>query len=203
MKMSISIDTLNFTHQSEAVGVLVRGMSDNPIHRRVFGADAGHRERALRAMFNAIMTRQLSRGIVMGARRDGILVGVSGMMPPGLCPSAAAGKISALSALVFGGVLADSSPLLAWLDDWLETDAEVEHWHLGPIAVEPKSRGCGIGSRLMEACCDMIDRDGRAAYVENDRAENLPLLERFGFAANEAHKVLGVRNWFMLRPARQ
>lgn len=203
MSLSITIRGLNFADQAEAVAVLLRGMSDNPIHLQAFGADAGHRERALRAMFNAIMTRQLSRGIVLGAFYDGRLAGVSGMMPPGHCPSAMMGKISALSALVLGGGLRDSRQLLEWLDDWLETDAAVEHWHLGPIAVAPRLRGRGIGSRLIEECCAIIDSDGCAAYLENDRAENLRLLERFGFAATEAHAVLGVRNWFMLRPAQQ
>jgi len=203
MSLSISIRELNFTQQAEAVDVLVHGMSDNPVHRRVFGADAGHRERGLRAMFHAIMTRQLSRGVVLGAFHDDGLVGVGGMMPPGQCPSAIAGKISALSALILAGGLKDSRRLLQWLDDWLDTDVEMEHWHLGPIAVEPRWRRCGIGSRLVEACCERIDQDGRAAYLENDKAENLALLERFGFAPNEVHTVLGVRNWFMLRPAQQ
>ena len=35
------------------------------------------------------------------------------------------------------------------------------------------------------------------------QAENLALLQRFGFAPSEVHTVLGIRNWFMLRPARQ
>ena len=203
MSVSITIRELNFADQPEAVALLVRGMSDNPIHLRAFGANTGHRERALRAMFNAIVTRQLSRGIVLGAFHDGALMGVSGMMPPGHCPSAIMGKISALSALVLGGGLRDSRQLLEWLDDWMQTDVAVEHWHLGPIAVEPRWRGRGIGSRLIEECCEIIDRDGCAAYLENDKAENLRLLERCGFVATEVHAVLGIRNWFMLRPGQR
>jgi predicted N-acetyltransferase YhbS len=70
------------------------------------------------------------------------------------------------------------------------------------MAVEPRLQGQGIGSALLRESCRRIDADGRAAYLENDTAGNLPLLERFGFEVREEHDVLGTPHWFMLRAPR-
>jgi GNAT superfamily N-acetyltransferase len=178
-------------------------MRDNPLHLRAFDADADHRERFLASMFGAVVRQQLSRGSVLGAFHDGELVGVGGMMPPGQCPATLSGKVAALSALVLGSGLGNSRRVLQWLSDWAATDAVIEHWHLGPMAVEPRLQGQGIGSALLREFCRRVDTGGSAAYLENDRAENLPLLERFGFRVEDEHEVLGVPNWFMLRAAKE
>ena len=203
MELSIEIRTLTSEQEPGAVHVLARGMRDNPLHLRAFDADAEHRERFLKSMFGALVRQQLSRGSVLGAFHEGELVGVGGMMPPGQCPATLSGKVAALSALVLGSGLGNSGRVLQWLSDWAATDAAVEHWHLGPMVVEPRLRGQGIGSALLRECCRRIDADGSAAYLENDRAENLPLLERFGFQVEDEHEVLGVPTWFMLRAAKE
>jgi GNAT superfamily N-acetyltransferase len=202
MDLSIEIRGLTSKEEPGAVRILARGMRDNPLHVRAFDADAEHRARFLESMFGAVVRQQLGRGSVLGAFHDDELVGVGGMMPPGRCPATLSGKVAALSALLLGSGLGNSQRVLQWLSDWADTDASVEHWHLGPMAVEPRLQGHGIGSALLRECCRRIDADGSAAYLENDKAENLPLFERFGFQVEEEHEVLGVRNWFMLRPAK-
>lgn len=199
MDLSIEIRALTSREEPDAVRILARGMRDNPLHVRAFDADAEHRERFLASLFGAIVRQQLSRGSVLGAFRDGELVGVGGMLPPGQCPAGLSGKVAALSALVLGSGLGNSHRVLQWLSDWAATDASVEHWHLGPMVVEPRLQGRGIGSALLHECCRRIDADGSAAYLENDKAENLPLFARFGFRVAEEHEVLGVQNWFLLR----
>ena len=203
MELSIEIRTLTSGEQPGAVRILARGMRDNPLHVRAFDADTEHRVRFLQSMFGAVVRQQLSRGSVLGAFHDGELVGVGGMLPPGQCPGTLSGKVAALSALVLGSGLGNSGRVLQWLSDWAAADAAVEHWHLGPMAVEPRLQGQGIGSALLLECCLRIDAGGSAAYLENDRAENLPLLERFGFRVEDEHEVLGVPNWFMLRAAKE
>jgi GNAT superfamily N-acetyltransferase len=199
MDLSIEIRALTSKEKPDAVRILARGMRDNPLHVRAFDAAAEHRVHLLESMFGAVVGQQLSRGSLLGAFRDGELVGVGGMMPPGQCPAGLSGKFATLSALVLGSGLGNSHRVLQWLSDWAATDASVEHWHLGPMVVEPRLRGQGIGTALLRECCRRIDADGSAAYLENDKAENLPLFERFGFQVAEEHEVLGVRNWFMLR----
>ena len=60
-------------------------------------------------------------------------------------------------------------------------------------------RGLGIGSRLMEAFAERMDRAGDLAYLETDKPENVTFYQRFGFEVIDEALVLGTPNWFMLR----
>ena len=201
MAAAIRITQLGRDHRDAAAELLARGMLDNPNHVGAFGADPGQRRSALDGMFRLVLGHQLEEGRVLGAFRGARLAGVCGMMPPGRCPSALGTRFAALSTLVLGGGLRHSRSVLEWLEDWAATDPEVEHWHLGPATVDPELRGKGIGTAMLRACCEMLDAEGAAGYLENDRQENLPLLERFGFEVIAEHPVLGRPNWFMLRAA--
>jgi ribosomal protein S18 acetylase RimI-like enzyme len=184
-----------------AARLLARGMADNPNHVRVFEMSPAERAQVLERMFSAVIRQQLDHGVVLGAFHAHELVGVLGMLPPGRCPSASTGTLAAFSALVLGSGLKSARRVLAWLDDWTRSDPQLSHWHLGPLAVEPRLQGQGIGKALLGECCRRMDERQCAAYLENDRPENVALFESFGFHVREAHDVLGTRNWFMLRPA--
>lgn len=45
-----------------------------------------------------------------------------------------------------------------------------------------------------------MDGKGTAAYLETDRLANVRLYRRHGFAVVHEATVLGVPNWFMVRP---
>jgi GNAT superfamily N-acetyltransferase len=61
-------------------------------------------------------------------------------------------------------------------------------------------RGLGIGSRLMEAFAERMDKVGEPAYLETDKPENVVFYERFGFEVVDEAVVLDTPNWFMRRP---
>ena len=61
------------------------------------------------------------------------------------------------------------------------------HWYLGLIAVDPSYRGRGVGTKLMEHCLAMVDRDRLPAFLESTNSANLSLYRRFGF--NELGEV--------------
>jgi GNAT superfamily N-acetyltransferase len=84
---------------------------------------------------------------------------------------------------------------------WARADPRIEHWHLGPAAVERGRQRQGIGAQLMDAVCDELDRRGAPGYLETDKSENVRLYRRGGFEVVATRPVLGVTNWFMLRPA--
>lgn len=203
MSLRTEVRALTPAGTVDAAAVLARGMLDNPIHVQAFGADVGRRAHLLELMFTAIVGQQLDRGIVLGAYRDGNLAGVCGVMPPGSCPAAAGGKLPRLLALVRDGGARNAGRVLEWMHDWAATDPSVEHWHIGPFAVEPRLQGQAIGRALLSACCRRVDEDGRAAYLENDKAENLPLFGHFGFEVEDRHAVLDTPVWFMLRAAKK
>ena len=82
---------------------------------------------------------------------------------------------------------------------WSKRDPAEPHIHLGPIGVDPKAQGRGIGHRLMERYCEELDRAAVAGYLETDRPENLDFYKQFGFQVVETAPVLGVDNYFMRR----
>ncbi len=80
----------------------------------------------------------------------------------------------------------------------------VPHWYLGLIAVDPAHRGRGVGTKLLEYCLAIVDRDGLPAYLESTNAANLSLYKRFDFQQLAEVRVGSSPPRFpMLRPARK
>lgn len=85
---------------------------------------------------------------------------------------------------------------------WKKHDHDKPHWHLMLLGVTPEFQGKGIGNQMMMFYCDIIDRDRIEAYHETERPENIPFYQRFGFEVVGEETINGVKNWFMLRPAK-
>ena len=80
----VSVHDLPPDRVTEAIGVLSRGMRDNPLHVAAFGADPERWRRSLQRVFAAffrVMTAQAPLCAVDGET----IVGVTGVAPPGTC----------------------------------------------------------------------------------------------------------------------
>jgi GNAT superfamily N-acetyltransferase len=182
---------------AEAVGVLARGMRDNPLHVAAYGEDPERRERcAARVMgglFGAFAAQQ-----PICAVRDGTLVAVTGVAPVGTCQPTGRQRLRLMP-----GMLAIGPRRAAragrWFASWARRDLSEPHVHLGPLAVDAHLQGRGIGSLLMAEHCRRLDASGEVGYLETDKPENVGFYERFGFAVIGEEPVLGVPNWFMRR----
>lgn len=174
-------------------------MRDNPLHRRVFGGDDARLEPLLADAFARLLRRQLQVGHVLAAYRDDTLLGVAAMVPPGHCRQTLPDKLAMLPVLARGRALHRLPRIQRWLGAWARQDPDFQHWHLGPAAVDRAHQGQGIGSRLMAAICELLDRNGVVGYLETDKPENVRLYRRGGFEIVAEEPVLGVANWFMLR----
>ena len=184
-----------------AAAVLSRGMRDNPIHQQVFGADPERREAALRRLFTVLLKLYQPKGGVLGAFTAQTLVGVCAMVQPGRCQPGLREKLALLGALARGNGPATTVAALRWSSAWARQDPAAAHWHLGPVGVERERQGEGIGTALLEAFAQRMDANGAVAYLETDKQVNVPFYERFGFTVKAEETVLGVPNWFMLRPS--
>ncbi len=83
--------------------------------------------------------------------------------------------------------------------NWGAHDPAEQHWHLGPFAVRADAQARGIGSQLLEAFLELVDKYEGTAYLETDTARNVRFYERFGFETVGRDEVLGIECTFMSR----
>lgn len=200
--MAIEVRDLPHTELDAASSLLARSMRDNPVNAYAFGPKPERRVLALAAFFKAVLRGARKRATILGAFRDGALIGVSVAAPPGKCQPPAFEKLGILPAILFHGPPGSSTRVLRWTGAWAQLDPPQPHWHLGPIAVDPIAQGQGVGGAMLRALCAIVDGHGGAAYLETDKPENVRIYRRFGFAVTLEREVVGLPNWFMSRPAR-
>jgi ribosomal protein S18 acetylase RimI-like enzyme len=184
---------------SAAIGVVARGMRDNPLNIAAFGNDVGTRLEQLQRMFAIALPMVLRKGVMLGAFDGETLVGVAAMVPPGRCQPSASEKIALLPRMMFGIGFGGIVRIARWQGEWGKHDWPEPHWHVGPVAVDAHLQGQGIGRALMSESCTRIDRAGHAGYLETDKRQNVEFYKRFGFETIGEAPVLNTPNWFMGR----
>lgn len=142
-------------------------------------------------------------GRLFVAELDGRIVGAMRMVEWPGCQASLVQTLKMMPSMLKAiGGFGEVSRGMKILNTWKKHDPKQPHWHLDPIGVTPELQGKGVGSRMMEVYCRIIDEKGMAAYHETDRPENVPFYERFGFAVIAEEEILGARNWFMWRKPR-
>jgi GNAT superfamily N-acetyltransferase len=196
---SIEVRDLRPDEIPEAVGVLARGMRDNPLHVAAYGTDPARRLRCHTRLMTGLF-RVFGAQQPICAVADGVLVGVTGVAPAGKCQPTFGQRLRLLPDLAGLG-LRTFVRVSSWLDSWAKHDPKEPHVHLGPLSVDAHLQGHGIGSLLMQEHCRRLDAHGHVGYLETDKPENVRFYERSGYEVIEEAKVIGVPNWFMRRPA--
>ena len=194
----VEIGALDASEIEEVLGVLARGMRDNPLHVAAFGDDPERRLRSFHKLMSAAFTVKDFSHTLVARREDGAIVGVCGMMPPGDCTPNFGQRLQLLPTLLYISPRA-AGRAMRWMGVWEKHDAEERHWHLGPLAIDAYAQGRGVGSRLMQVFCAQMDAAREDAYLETDKQINVRFYERFGFEVVGKQNVLGVPNWFMRR----
>ena len=203
--MSRNLDGLEIgasdpSEMEAVVGVISRGMRDNPTHVAALGEDPGRREKRVRRIFSRVLP-VMGHSLILARHQDGsAILGVLGMAAPGRCQADRKQQMQLTLGLLPLGPRALSRSL-RWVGTWEKRDPEERHWHLGPVAVDAHLQGMGIGSKLMRVFCAKMDAAGEDAYLETDKPENVRFYERFGFEVVGEEEVIGVPNWYMARPA--
>jgi GNAT superfamily N-acetyltransferase len=100
-----------------------------------------------------------------------------------------------------------------WADRFWAFDAtldrhhpqNVPHWHLAILAVRPDRQGQGLGTALLRAHHDQLDRDaGTAAYLEAATQRTVRLYQRHGYHLTPGGSfrlpASGPPMWPMIRP---
>ena len=193
----LEIGTPDPSEMGAIVGVISRGMRDNPTHVAALGEDPGLREKRVHRIFDNVLP-VMGHSLLVARHPDGTILGVLGMAAPGRCQAGGKQRMRLMLGLLPLGPRALSRSL-RWVGAWEKSDPGERHWHLGPVAVDAHLHGMGIGSKLMRVFCAQMDAAGEEAYLETDKPQNVRFYERFGFEVVGEEEVLGVPNWFMLR----
>src|SRR5215813_6598690 len=101
----LEIRELKVDELEEGAHLLSRGMRDNPNNVQAFGPDPEHRKRALARIFRLILQRAHAKGSVFGAFRNGEMIGLYSMTPPGQCQLKVLEKLRMVPAIVLGNSL--------------------------------------------------------------------------------------------------
>jgi ribosomal protein S18 acetylase RimI-like enzyme len=196
----ITIEPMVAGDLDEVLGVLARGMRDNPVHVGAFGAEAPERERLLRTFFGMLSKKpEIVENARVARLADGRIAGIYGSMNPGSCQPKPIEKLLMAPMLLGSLGLGNGRRVMRWLGTWSKHDPDTRHCHFGPIAVDAGLQGQGIGTAMMRSFCAEMDAAGEAAYLETDKESNVRFYNRFGFEVVTSDEVLGVTNWYMIR----
>ena len=182
------------------IGVLARGMRDNPFNVAVLRGHPEPRERRLARMFRSYL-RAFTAQTPLVAVDHGTIVGATGVAPPGTCQPGPAQQLRVFPvALTFGP--ATMARMARALGGWGKRDIEEPHVHLGPLAVDRHLQGKGIGTQILLEHTRRLDEANAVGYLETDKDVNVRLYQRVGYEVIDEADVIGVHCWFMRRPTR-
>jgi GNAT superfamily N-acetyltransferase len=76
------------------------------------------------------------------------------------------------------------------------------HWYLMILGVDPPHQGRGVGGELIAPVLAEADRDGLPAYLETQKARNVPFYRRHGFeVVEETDAPRGGPHWWLMKRA--
>ncbi len=180
----------------EAVELLGKAYVNNPLHLAVFGKNNVRSNTLFMGMgFKNMVGRTFT------AESGGKIVGVIRITKHPLLESAQTPR-APLTPEFLGISESALAKIPEWFAAWEKVHPADGHYHLGPIGVLPELQNQGIGSKMMEHCCKILDREGEAGYLETETIENVRFYTRFGFKVVHEQKVIGLPNWFMKRLSR-
>lgn len=193
----IVVRALERNEYSAAAAVAARALVDAPTTLAMYGDDPLDRLALPYAEF--VMLFELLRSPQVGAFCGGCPVGVAAASPPGGCIGDFFGSSASdiLGRPVPG--IGDPARVQVFWAEWATHDLAEEHWHIGPVGVEPGFQGRGIGGAVMRDLCATFDRTRRVGWLETDKEQNVRFYAAVGFEVVDRATILGVPTWFMRR----
>lgn len=197
--------TLHIRHlkpdELAAAGALIgRALRDSPVLQKMFPANEAKRAGLLGEVYGVLLRQTARSGVVFGAFAGDRLVGACAVDEPGRCAPSPLEQLTLGRAVTRHTSLGTARAFSRWRDEIRRRHPEARHWHLGPVAVEPRRQGQGIGSALMEMAMALITARREPAFLATDQAACVPFFARYGFRDLLQAAILGVPHRFLLRP---
>lgn len=196
MGENIKLKILSAKDFEIAAELLSIAMLDNPLHVAVFGLDRKKRKHNLYKFFYLLLPFIYSKGFLYGAIREEKLIGLLAVMTPGSCNFSLKIKLYLICKTfkLFGFFM--GLKICCWLFKWHINDFKHNHWHLGPLAVDPNQRQQGIASTLLNKFLTQLN--GLPIWLETDKSVNVDFYIKRGFVVHKEISILKVKNYFLL-----
>ena len=175
----------------EVTAMLVRAFANDPL-ASVLAADPSHYALAASWFFASVVRYGLKYGEVwtVGERAGAAIWWAPEYVYPNDDRAIEVGITEGPSVLGEDGW----KRFMAWAMcmDRVHREAILEpHWYLNVLGVEPELHGTGVGSALLAAMFERLDRERLPAYLDTETAKNVAFYERRGFVvAAEATEPL-------------
>jgi GNAT superfamily N-acetyltransferase len=190
-----------------AIAMLARAFHDDPLFN-FFMPDHVQQARGLLTFMGAGYLDARPFDAIWGARTEaGKFAGAAVWLPPDAYPRSPRREAmtylrGARTFTRVGRRLAKSVRLLSAADR-AHHAVKVPHWYLGILGVDPSCQRTGAGSALLQPVLTRCDEEGVPAYLETQKAENVPWYRRHGFEVVEQLDVRGCPPlWTMQREPR-
>jgi GNAT superfamily N-acetyltransferase len=185
---SFEITRMRAQEQAAAVVTLARAFHDDPMFNFLVPNPLS-RARATLTFIGSRVADAVPFDEIWVARRATAIVGVAAWLPPAAYPRSTRREIANL---------ARDLPSVPRLGRRTLAGMRIEaavahahravtdpHWYLGLLGSDPAFQGRGIGTSLLTPVIRRCDTDRLPAYLETQKADNVPWYERLGFQVVE------------------
>lgn len=193
---------LGTSEREAAAQALVRAFWDDPLMTYIWPSDALRRTLLPIFMRGAIQLAAPQRE-TFTAEPDPI--GAALWLPPGKAKIPTPRVLRILAPNIWRWRPGPLTRFMRVLDELDRKHIKYDHWYLMVLGVDPPKQGQGYGGVLMSDVLRRADEQGLEAYLETQKARNLPFYEKHGFAVVEHFYVdngRGPESWTMLRKPR-
>ena len=181
---TFEVDRMRPNDQHAAVVTLARAFHCDPLFNFLI-PNVLSQARAALTFMGSLVADAGQFGEVWVARTEDAIVGAAVWLPPGSYPRGARRdaanylrdmrSVARLGRQTFAGMRLESVIQRA------HRHVTEPHWYLGLVGSDPGFQGRGAGSALLAPVIDRCDEQGVLAYLETQKAENLPWYQRHGF----------------------
>jgi|SRR5581483_6865592 len=198
-RKGITVQQAQESDYAAMAGVIARAFEDDPVTEWLL-PDPATRVAKLTTLYEAL-TPRLARldffDMYTTSEQSGVAMwaGPEKWEPPTRVMLTATPRL--LRAIGFGG----ASKMTRLMGLMKKHHPKEPHWYLAGLATDPPKQRTGVGTALVAPKLEVCDKEHLGAYLETQKAINVPYYERFGFrVTNEIDLPKGGPHlWLMWR----
>jgi ribosomal protein S18 acetylase RimI-like enzyme len=183
----------------EVAAVVARAFEDDPLFEWLL-PDASTRLAKSTAMYGALFPRMFGiKFYEFSTTAD--LAGVAIWAGPEKWEPPTMAMLGAMPKLLRNVGLGAATKLMSAMSLIKKHHPKEPHWYLSGLATDPPHQRTGVGTALITPKLEVCDREHLPAYLETQKAINVPYYERFGFRVTEEIDLPkgGPHLWLMWR----